>query len=139
MNIIVCVKQTVDLQQVRVRKETREPVFDNVPLTISNIDKNALEEAVGSGKRWAARLLLFPQVLNSWRILLRKPWPWELTKQFWWSHRIRGADSGVAAAALAKAVGRVEDYSLILLGEGSADNYSGQVGPAWQKSWVCPR
>ena len=46
MNIIVCVKQTYDLQQVRIRKETRQPVLENVPLTLGNIDKNALEEAV---------------------------------------------------------------------------------------------
>ena len=46
MNIIVCVKQTYDLQQVRIRKETRQPILENVPLTLGNIDKNALEEAV---------------------------------------------------------------------------------------------
>ena len=34
MNIVVCVKQTVDLQQVRIRKETRQPVLENIPLTL---------------------------------------------------------------------------------------------------------
>ena len=40
-----------------------------------------------------------------------------------------GAESAVAAEALARAIQKVGEYDLILLGEGSADNYSGQVGP----------
>jgi electron transfer flavoprotein alpha/beta subunit len=67
LNIIVCVKQTPDIQQVRIRKETREPVLENVPLTLSNLDKNALEEAVR--KRW--------------RKPSRKPWRWARMKPSW--------------------------------------------------------
>jgi len=40
-----------------------------------------------------------------------------------------GAESTVAAEVLARAIGKIGEYDLILLGEGSGDNYSGQVGP----------
>ncbi|MCX5917404.1 MAG: electron transfer flavoprotein beta subunit/FixA family protein, partial [Deltaproteobacteria bacterium] len=40
-----------------------------------------------------------------------------------------GAESAKAALLLAGAIKRMEEVDLILLGEGSADNYSGQVGP----------
>ena len=40
-----------------------------------------------------------------------------------------GAESAQAALLLAGAIKHMEGYDLILLGEGSADNYSGQVGP----------
>jgi electron transfer flavoprotein beta subunit len=44
MNIVVAMKQIPDLQQVRIRN--RQPVFDDVPLTLGNIEKNALEAGV---------------------------------------------------------------------------------------------
>jgi electron transfer flavoprotein beta subunit len=40
-----------------------------------------------------------------------------------------GAESAKAALLLAGAIKKMEGFDLILLGEGSADNYSGQVGP----------
>ena len=130
MNIIVCVKQTVDLQQVRVRKETREPVFDNVPLTIGNIDKNALEEAVRIREKVGGKVIAVSAGSEQLADTIKEALAMGADEAILVvSPEFEGADSGVAAAALAKAIGRVEDYSLILLGEGSADNYSGQVGP----------
>ena len=40
MNIVVAMKQIPDLQQIRIRN--RQPIFDDVPLTLGNIDKSAL-------------------------------------------------------------------------------------------------
>jgi electron transfer flavoprotein beta subunit len=130
MNIVVCVKQTVDLQQVRIRKETRQPVLENIPLTLGAIDKNALEEAVrikdkNGGKVFAVSV--GPETLEETikealamgadeAVLVTAP---ELGR----------AESAKAALMLARAIKQVEGYDLILLGEGSADNYSGQVGP----------
>jgi electron transfer flavoprotein beta subunit len=42
---------------------------------------------------------------------------------------LESAESALAAALLAKAIRQMKSWDLILLGEGSADNYSGQVGP----------
>jgi electron transfer flavoprotein beta subunit len=44
MNIVVAMKQIPDLQQIRIRN--RKPVFDDVPMTLGAIDKNALELGV---------------------------------------------------------------------------------------------
>ena len=44
MNIVVAMKQIPDLQQIRIRN--RQPVFEDVPLTLGPIDKSALEAAV---------------------------------------------------------------------------------------------
>ena len=46
MDIIVCMKQNVDMKQVRIKKETREPVLEGLPFLFGDMDKNALEEAV---------------------------------------------------------------------------------------------
>jgi electron transfer flavoprotein beta subunit len=130
MNMVVCVKQTVDLQQIRIRKETREPVLENIPLTLGTIDKSALEAAVRlrdkvGGKIFA--LSVGPETLEETikealamgadeAILVTAP-------------ELEGAESTVAAFLLARTIRQMEGFDLIILGEGSADNYSGQVGP----------
>ncbi len=130
MNIIVCVKQTVDLQQVRIRKETREPVLENIPLTIGNIDKNALEEAVRIRDKVGGKVIAVSAGSEQLPDTMKEALAMGADEAIMViSPGFEGADSGVAAAALAKAIAKVEDYSIILLGEGSADNYSGQVGP----------
>ena len=130
MNIVVCVKQTVDLQQVRIRKETREPVLENIPLTLGAIDKNALEEAVRLKDKTGGKVFVLsvgPETLEETikealamgadeALLVTAP-------------ELDGAESAKAALLLAGAVKQMEGFDLILLGEGSADNYSGQVGP----------
>ena len=44
MNIIVCLKQIPDLQQIRIKD--RKPLLEGAPLIFGDMDKNALEEAV---------------------------------------------------------------------------------------------
>ncbi|MGE5544085.1 MAG: electron transfer flavoprotein subunit beta/FixA family protein [Bacillota bacterium] len=130
MNIIVCVKQTVDLQQVRIRKETREPVLENIPLTIGNIDKNALEEAVRIRDKVGGKVIAISAGSEQLTDTIKEALAMGADEAIMVvSPDFEGADSGVAAAALAKAIAKVDDYGIILLGEGSADNYSGQVGP----------
>ena len=46
MDIIVCLKQVVDLQQIRIKRETREPVLEGAPFIFGQFEKNALEGAV---------------------------------------------------------------------------------------------
>jgi len=130
MNIFVCMKQTYDLQQVRIRKETRQPVLENVPLTLGNIDKNALEEAVRLKEKHGGKITVLsvgPESLEDTAkealamgadeaVLVMAP-------------ELEAIESALSAALLAKAAGQAGPFDLILLGEGSTDNYSGQVGP----------
>jgi electron transfer flavoprotein beta subunit len=129
MNIIVCMKQIPDLQQIRIKE--RKPILEGAPLIFGDMDKNALEEAVrikekvGEGKITA--LALGPAKLKDGikealaigadeAVLLLDP-------------AFAGSDSVATANALAKATQKIGEYDLILCGEGSTDNYSGQVGP----------
>jgi len=129
MNIIVCMKQIPDLQQIRIKE--RKPILEGAPLIFGDMDKNALEEAVrikekvGEGKIMA--LALGPAKLKDGikealaigadeAVLLMDP-------------AFTGSDSVATARALAKAIQKIGEYDLILCGEGSTDNYSGQVGP----------
>ncbi len=130
MNVIVCVKQTVDLQQVRIRKETRQPVLENIPLTLGAIDKNALEEAVRLKDKVGGKIFVVSVGPESLEETIKEALAMGADEAVLvTAPDLEGAESAKAALLLAEAIKQMEGYDLILLGEGSADNYSGQVGP----------
>ena len=128
MDIIVCLKQVVDLQQIRIKRDTREPVTEGAPFIFGQFEKNALEEAVRLKEKHGGKitaLALGNAKLKDLAIealamgadeavLLTDP-------------AFAGGGSAGTARALAAAIRKIGKYDLILMGEGSADNYSGQV------------
>jgi electron transfer flavoprotein beta subunit len=129
MDIIVCVKQIVDLQQIRIKKETKEPVLEGLPLIFGDMDKSALEEAVRIKEKHEAKVIVLSlgsSKLNDTiiealaigadeAVILTDP-------------LFGGLDSSGTAEVLAKAIQKIGRYDLVLLGDGSTDNNSGQVG-----------
>jgi electron transfer flavoprotein beta subunit len=130
MDIVVCMKQVPDLQQIRIKE--RKPVLENVPLVWGDLDKNAMEEAVkikeklGDAKITVVTLgsdkveqgILEPLAMGADEaVLLTDP-------------AFAGSDSMGTAKVLAKAIQKLGSYDLIVLGEGSTDNYSGVVASA---------
>jgi electron transfer flavoprotein beta subunit len=128
MRIIVCLKQVPDLQQIRIKRGTREPVLEGVPLLFGDMDKNALEEAVRivekEGGKVTALALGSPKLRDTIKealamgadeaVLLIDP-------------AFQGSDTMTTAKILSRAIEKSGPYDLILCGEGSTDNYSGQV------------
>ena len=49
--IIVCLKQAVDVTQLKVDPATRHLITASTPRKMSDFDKNALEEALGLRRR----------------------------------------------------------------------------------------
>jgi electron transfer flavoprotein beta subunit len=131
MDIIVCIKQNVDMKQIRIKKDTREAVLEGLPLLFGDMDKNALEEAVrlkekaGSGKVTALALgstKLKDTIKDALAagadeaVILVDP-------------LFNNLDARGKAVVLAKAIQKIGKFDVLMVGEGSTDNYSGQVGP----------
>jgi len=129
MNIVVCLKQIPDLQQIRIKD--RRPLVEGAPLIFGDMDKSALEEAVRikeriEGTKVTALALGKAKLKDGIKealaigadeaVLLIDP-------------AFEGSDTMATAKALARAIEKIGEYDLILCGEGSTDNYSGQVGP----------
>ena len=130
MDIAVCVKQTYDLQQIRIRKETRQPVLENVPLTLGNIDKNALEEAVRIKEKWGGKITAVSAGPEALEDTIKEALAMGADDALLVTGReLDGIESALSASLLAAAIRQLGPLDLILLGEGSTDNYSGQVGP----------
>jgi electron transfer flavoprotein beta subunit len=131
MDIIVCLKQNVDMKQIRIKRDTREAVLDGLPLLFGDMDKNALEEAVrlkekaGSGKVTALALgsaKLKDTIKDALAagadeaVILIDP-------------VFNNLDARTKAQVLAKAIQKIGKFDVLMVGEGSTDNYSGQFGP----------
>jgi len=129
LHIIACMKQVVDLQQIRIKRDTREPVLEGLPVLFGDMDKNALEEAVRMKEKHGAKVT----VLSVGSVKLKDTILEALAMGADEACMVidpasEGSDTAGSAATLAKAIEKIGQHDLILVGEGSTDNYSGQIG-----------
>lgn len=130
MNIIVCMKQVVDLQQIRIKRETREPVLEGLPVQLGDMDKNALEEAMRIKDRLGAQVtVLSVGSIKLKETVLRALAMGADNASIVVDPRCDGSDPAATALTLAAAIRKIGSTDLILFGEGSTDNYSGQICP----------
>jgi electron transfer flavoprotein beta subunit len=128
VNVIACLKQIPDLKYIRIKD--RKAILEGAALIFGDMDRNALEEAVRikekvEGTKVIALSLGGAKLKETIKaalaigadeaVLLTDP-------------LFADSDSASTARALAKAIEKIKTYDLILCGEGSTDNYSGQVG-----------
>lgn len=128
MNIVVAMKQIPDLQQIRIRD--RQPIFEDVPLTLGSIDKNALEAAVQIKEQQDAQVTVLSVGDENVEDTIKEAMAAGADQCYLvLDDELKNAESSVTAVILAAALQQMEDKpDLILFGEGSGDNYSGQVG-----------
>lgn len=128
MNIIVCAKQVVDISEMKIDPSTKKPILEGIPQKVSDIDKNALEEAIKIKEKIGGKIKVLTigpsDAIERIKELLAM-----------------GADEGilvnppnnkdyhVVANLLASAIKKIGQYDLILCGEASVDLFSGQIGP----------
>ena len=128
MNIIVCAKQVVDVSEIKVDSSTKKPILAGVPQKISDIDKNALEEAIKIKEKHGGKITVVTVGPSDAKERIK-----ELLAM--------GADEGVLVAPppnsdysvvshiLADAIKKIGGYNIVLCGEASIDMFSGQMGP----------
>jgi electron transfer flavoprotein beta subunit len=128
MNIIVCVKQVVDVSEMNIDPNTKKPILSGVPQKISDIDKNAMEEAIKIKEKNGGKITTLTVGSTDAKERIK-----ELLAM--------GADEGVlvntpensdyrsVANLLAGAIKKIGEYDMIICGEASIDMFSGQIGP----------
>ncbi len=125
MKIVVAMKQIPDLQQIRIRD--RKPVFDNVPLTFGNIDKNALEAAVQIKEAGEANVFALCVGSADLEDTVKEALAAGADEATLVIHEGE-LESALSAQLIAGAVKATGGTDLLMFGEGSGDNYSSQVG-----------
>jgi len=127
MNIVVAMKQIPDLPQIRIRD--RKPVLEDVAYTFGNIDKNALEAGVRLKEALGGKVIVVSVGSETLEDTVKEALAAGADEAcLVLDNGLDPIDSAASARLIAEAVGEIEDVGIILFGEGSGDNYSGQVG-----------
>jgi len=129
LHVIACMKQVVDLQQIRIKRDTREPVLEGLPVLFGDMDKNALEEAVRIKEKHGAKVTVLSVGSSKLKDTILEALAMGADEACMViDPACEGSDTAGSATTLAKAIEKIGQHDLILVGEGSADNYSGQIG-----------
>jgi len=127
MDIIVCAKQVLDVTEIRIHPETKEPILSGVPKKISDIDKNALEEAIKIKNKIGGKVTVItagvPEAAETMKELLAMGADEGILV------KTQSQDYAVISKLLMKAIEKIGAYDIILCGEASIDQFSGQMGP----------
>lgn len=128
--IIVCLKQAVDVSQLKVDPATRQLITAGAPKKISDFDKNALEEAI-KVKEKLGNVEIFTLTVSSEdaKAVLREALAMGADKAYFINDpNVQGIDTSGTAYILAEAIKKIGEYDLVLCGETSLDSFSGLVG-----------
>jgi len=126
----VCLKQAVDVSQLKVDPATRQLITAGAPKKISDFDKNALEEAIKIKEKLGG-IEVFTLTVSSEdaKAVLREALAMGADKAYFINDlAVQDIDTSGVAYVLAEAIKKIGGFDLILCGEASLDSFSGLVG-----------
>jgi electron transfer flavoprotein beta subunit len=128
--IIVCLKQAVDVSQLKVDSATGQLITATAPRKISDFDKNALEEAVRIKEKLGdAEIFTLTVSSEEAKTVLREALAMGADKAYLVNDAtFKDVDTLGTAYIMAEALKKIGDFSLVLCGETSLDSFSGLVG-----------
>ena len=130
MNIIVCIKQVPDTNEIKIDPVTNTLIREGVESILNPFDTYALEEALRlkelNGGKVTAITMGPPQAES----VLKEAVSLGVDEIILLSDRkFAGADTWATSNTLAAAIQKIEDYDLILFGQQAIDGDTAQVGP----------
>ena len=128
--IIVCLKQAVDVSQLKVDPATRRLLLASAPKKISDFDKNALEEAIRI-KEKLGNVEIFTLTVTSEdaKAVLREALAIGADKAYVVNDSsFKDVDTLGTAHILVEAIRKIGEFNLVFCGETSLDSFSGLVG-----------
>ncbi len=134
LNIVVCIKQVPDTNDMRIDPKTNNLIREGVPAVVNPTDLNAIEEALRFKDTFGATVRVMtmgpPQAEQS----LREALAMGADEAYLLTDRaFGGADTLATSYALWKGVQKIEETSgktdFIFFGKVAIDGETGQVGP----------
>jgi electron transfer flavoprotein beta subunit len=130
VNVLVSVKQSVDVDSVRINRDTGTLTTVGVPRKMNDFDKNALEEAIRIKEKMGGKVVAVSVGQPSVREVLKEALSMGADEAHYVTEpSLQEFDSRGVALVLSKLFGALGPFDLVIMGEGSVDHYSSQVGP----------
>jgi electron transfer flavoprotein beta subunit len=124
--IIVCVKQAVDVTQIRTDPATRQLITADAPRKISDIDKNALEEAIRIKEKQGGEVIALTMGDENAKTALREALAIGADKAYHLNDpAFQNTDTCVTSLILAEAVKKIGAFDLVMCGETTIDSFAG--------------
>jgi len=129
MNIVVCLKQVPDTNEVRIDPKTGTLIREGVPSIINPDDKNALEEALVLKEKYNAKVTVLSMGPPQAEKALREALAMGADEGILLTDRaFAGADTLATSRALAAAINKIP-FDIVFAGRQAIDGDTAQVGP----------
>ncbi len=125
----MCLKQAVDVTQLKVDPTTRQLITASAPRKMSDFDKNALEEAIRIKEKLGdAEIFTVTVTSEDAKAVLREALAMGADKAYLVNDaNLKEIDTAGTAYVLAEAIKKIGECGLVLCGETSLDSFSGLV------------
>ena len=130
MNIIVCIKQVPDTNEVRINQETGTLIRDGVPSIINPDDKNAIEGALELKDLHGGHVTVLCMGPPQAKDALKEALAMGADEAILLSDRaFAGSDTWATSTILAAAIDTIGNYDVVFCGRQAIDGDTAQVGP----------
>ncbi len=127
MNVLVCVKHAVDESELKA-DESGKPKFQNAQMKMSTFDRNAVEEAVRIREAKGGSTAVMTLGVADARKTLREALAMGIDRGYIITANPDDHDALTTSYFLARAIGKIGGFDLVICAEGASDTYHGQVG-----------
>ncbi|PIU29265.1 MAG: electron transfer flavoprotein subunit beta [Candidatus Hydromicrobium americanum] len=133
MKIAVCIKQVPGTTEIKIDPETNTLIREGIENIINPFDAYAIEEGVRIRERSSSEeveVIALTMGPPQSKEILKEAISVGVDRAILLSDRaFAGADTWATSNTLAKAINKIEDCRLIILGKQTLDGDTGQVGP----------
>ncbi len=130
MDIIVCMKQVPDTNDVKIDPKTGTLIREGVPSIVNPDDKHAIEEALRLRESCGGKVTVIsmgpPQAMDA----LREVYAMGVDDTILLSDRaFAGADTWATSYTLGRGIQRIGNYDIVFCGRQAIDGDTAQIGP----------
>ncbi|MFC1478224.1 electron transfer flavoprotein subunit beta/FixA family protein [Candidatus Margulisiibacteriota bacterium] len=130
MNIVVCIKQVPDTNEVKIDRETNTLIRKGVPSIINPFDENAIEAALQLRETYGGKVTVVSMGPPQVETALKDAIALGVDEVVLVTDRLfAGADTWATSYTLSKAIDKIGEYDLIICGKQATDGDTAQVGP----------
>jgi electron transfer flavoprotein beta subunit len=133
LNMIICIKPVPDSRywdKLSLDPKTKTLRREGIPVVISPLDKNAIEEALRIKESRGGKVSVISMGPPNTTEVLAMAYALGINEAILLSDRaFAGADTLATAAALATGIKKLGAFDLVMFGNESLDGSTGQVGP----------
>ena len=130
MNIIVCIKQVPDTQDIRINPETNTLMREGVQSIVNPFDMYAIEEALRIKEKLGGKITVICMGPKQAEEAMREAVSMGVDEMVLMCDRaFAGSDTWATSYTLAKGIQKLGKFDLIICGKQAIDGDTAQVGP----------